>query len=161
AHDLALRSDDDAIGIDPQAHRPIGKGSWDTVAIALQMHEAGRSDALGVLDKAVKEPGNWHQTPCFLGPEIGDRAVHLSVWGLRPKRFATRLEPFIQSLQRCKAGYRLEEAMPRILHVLLDLSLLPAGRRIAELGLEEIVAGHRLEANVDVTILAAADLVDR
>jgi len=51
--------------------------------------------------------------------------------------------------------------MPRILYVLLDLSLLPAGCRIAELGFEEIVAGHRLEADIDVAILAAANLVDR
>ena len=51
--------------------------------------------------------------------------------------------------------------MTRILDVLLDLSLLPAGRRIAELGFEEVVAGHRHEADVDVALLAAPDLVDR
>lgn len=51
--------------------------------------------------------------------------------------------------------------MTRILNVLLDLSLLPAGSRIAELGFEQLMTGHRLEADVDVTLFAAADLVDR
>ncbi len=50
--------------------------------------------------------------------------------------------------------------MARILDVLLDLPLLPAGGRIAELGLEQEVADHRREAGVDLPLLAAADLVD-
>lgn len=50
--------------------------------------------------------------------------------------------------------------MTGILHVLLDLSLLPSGRWIAELGLEHVVAGHCHEADVDVALLATADLVD-
>jgi len=51
--------------------------------------------------------------------------------------------------------------MTSVLDVLLDLPFLPARRRVAELGLEEIVAGHRQEADVDIALLAAADLVDR
>ena len=51
--------------------------------------------------------------------------------------------------------------MARILDVLLDLPLLPARGRIAELGFVEVVAGHGREAGVDLTVLAAADLVDR
>ncbi|SJM32661.1 TnpA8 (fragment) [Mesorhizobium delmotii] len=51
--------------------------------------------------------------------------------------------------------------MAGILDILLDLPLLPARGRIAELGLEEIVAGHSLEAGIDLTILATADPIDR
>ena len=51
--------------------------------------------------------------------------------------------------------------MAGVLDVLLDLPLLPAGRRIAELRLEQEVADHGCEPCVDLAVLAAADLVDR
>jgi len=54
----------------------------------------------------------------------------------------------------------LPEPVTSILDVLLDLSLLPARCRIAELELEQVVAGHGQEAGVDVPLLAATDLVD-
>ena len=50
--------------------------------------------------------------------------------------------------------------MAGVLDVLLDLPLLPAGRRIAELGLEQEVADHGREARVDLPLLAAPDPVD-
>ena len=49
--------------------------------------------------------------------------------------------------------------MASILNILLDLALLPARRWIAELGLEQIVAGHRHEADIDVALLATSDFV--
>ena len=45
--------------------------------------------------------------------------------------------------------------------VLLDLPLLPARRRIAEIGFEQEVADHGREPRVDLALLTAADLVDR
>ena len=51
--------------------------------------------------------------------------------------------------------------MAGMLNVLLDLSLLPARGRIAELGLEQILAGHGREAGIDLSFLAAADPVHR
>src|SRR3984885_15271319 len=50
--------------------------------------------------------------------------------------------------------------MARVPDVFLDLPLLPAGSRIAELRLEQEVADHGLEARVDLALLSAADLVD-
>src|SRR5690606_12877383 len=80
---------------------------------------------------------------------------------LRPELLAAAFQPVVQCFQRGKAGDRLRETMTGILDVLLDLTLLPAGSWIAELGFEEIVAGHGHEADIDITVLAAADLVDR
>ncbi|MNE44199.1 hypothetical protein D3C80_1384160 [compost metagenome] len=48
-----------------------------------------------------------------------------------------------------------------ILNVLLDLSLLPACGGIAELGRKDVVVRHRLEADVDLPFLAAANTIDR
>lgn len=50
--------------------------------------------------------------------------------------------------------------MAGILDILLDLPLFPAGSRVTELRLEQIMAGHGLKADVDVTLLATPDLVD-
>src|SRR3990167_309900 len=51
--------------------------------------------------------------------------------------------------------------MARILNVLLDLAFFPARSRIAELGLEHVMADHRRKPRVDGPDLAASDLVDR
>ena len=50
--------------------------------------------------------------------------------------------------------------MTGILYVLLNLPFLPAGSGVAELRLEQEVAHHGREADVDLAFLAAADLVD-
>jgi hypothetical protein len=57
--------------------------------------------------------------------------------------------------------YQVQDQVAGVLHVLLDLSLLPTGRRIAKLGLEEVVAGHCQEPGVDLTRLARAGPVHR
>ena len=94
-NDLALRGNHDTIRIDPKAHRSIGEGRRHAVAIALQMDEAGRCNALGILDKPVKRPGNRHERRCFLSPDVGDGAAHLTVWGLRPQFLAALLQPVV------------------------------------------------------------------
>ncbi|MNE41194.1 hypothetical protein D3C80_1352530 [compost metagenome] len=99
ADDLALRSNHDTIRIDPQAHRSIGEGCRDAVAIALQMDEAGRRDPLGIFDEAVERPGNRHQRQSLLSPDVGDGATHLSVRGLCPERLAPKLQPVVQGIQ--------------------------------------------------------------
>src|SRR5471030_1281560 len=49
--------------------------------------------------------------------------------------------------------------MAAILNVLLDLALLPTGRRVAELSIEQVMTDHRAEARVDISQLAAAHLI--
>ena len=74
ADDLPLGDDDDPVRIDPQAHRAVGEGGRHAVAIALEMDEAGRRNALGVFDEAVERPRRWHQVADLLGPHISNRA---------------------------------------------------------------------------------------
>ncbi len=50
--------------------------------------------------------------------------------------------------------------MPGIPHVLLDLSLLPAGGRISERRLEYVVVCHRKEPHVDLPVLPATDAIN-
>src|SRR3546814_17451438 len=54
AQDLPLGRDDQPIGIDPQAHWPVRKGSRNAIAIALERDQAGGRHALGMLDKAIE-----------------------------------------------------------------------------------------------------------
>ncbi len=42
ANDLSFCGDHNTVWVNPEAYRPIGEGRRDAVAIALQMHEAGR-----------------------------------------------------------------------------------------------------------------------
>lgn len=104
----------------------------DSIAVALQMHYAGWGDPFRIFDKPVERPGNGHESQRFFGPDVGNSAAHLTMWGLCPELLAAKLKPVVQVFQRWKAYDRLKETMTGILNILLDLSLLPAGRRIAE-----------------------------
>ena len=54
----------------------------------------------------------------------------------------------------------MPDTMPGILDILLDLALLPAGGRVTELCLKDVVADHGGEACVDVACFTDANLVD-
>ena len=95
ADDLPFGGDDDALGIDPHADRAIGEGRRDAVAIALQMDQARRRDALGVFDETVERPGKRHQVPRFFRPGVGDRASLRAVQRLSPQLPAARLQPIV------------------------------------------------------------------
>src|SRR3546814_18047070 len=73
AYDLPLGDDQEVIGIDAQADGPIGEGRRHAVAVALQMHEAGRPDPLAIFTEAIARPT--HRQPAFrlIGPGIGGR----------------------------------------------------------------------------------------
>ena len=73
---------------------------------------------------------------------------------LRPLRDTTRFEPGIQRIEIGEARHGLPQPSARILHVLLDLALLLAGSRIAELRIEQVMAGHGCEPGIDLTYLA-------
>lgn len=60
--DLAFGHDDQAVGINLQAHGPVGIRGRHAVAIALKVNQAGGRDSFGMLDKAVKWPRHGHRT---------------------------------------------------------------------------------------------------
>ena len=74
---------------------------------------------------------------------------------------ARLFQPGIERIQILEGRCALPDAMPGVLNILLDLSLLPARGRIAELGFEQKVADHGLETGVDVPGLAFPDSIHR
>src|SRR6185437_9482616 len=95
ADDLSLGGDNDALGIDSYADWTIGEGGRHAVAIAVQMDQARRRNALGVFDEAVERPGKRHQVLRFFRPGIGDRASLRAVRRQCPKLSASRLQPVV------------------------------------------------------------------
>jgi len=158
---LSLGGDDDPLGVDAQADGPVGKGCRHAVAIALEVDEAGRRHPLALLDEAVEGRRRRHQGGALFCPDIGNRARQRAMRDLAPEFDAAPFEPGVQGRQIGKVRHWLPEPVARVLDVLLDLPLLPARRRITELRLEDIVAGHGEEAEVDLPLLAPADAIDR
>jgi len=70
-------------------------------------------------------------------------------------------QPDIQRCQIREVRHLLPQPRSRILDVLLDLPLLPARGGIAELGRKNVVVRHCQEADVDLSLLAAANAIDR
>ena len=157
---LSVGDDEDAVGINAQTDWAVGEGRRHAVAVALQMDEASRRNAFGVLDEAVERSRHSHQMLDFLGPNVGDRAGLRSVRRHSPQLPALFLQPVVERIQGREARHGLPKPMTGVLHVLLDLPLLPTGGWIAELSLEKIMADHGRETDVDLSLLAAADLVD-
>lgn len=104
ANDLSLCDDHNTVWINPWAYRSIGEGHRDAVAIALQMHDAGRRDTLGVFDEPIERPGNGHERGSFFRLDVGNGATYLTVWGLRPVLLAALLEPIVQASSDVKRG---------------------------------------------------------
>ena len=82
-----------------------------------------------------------------------------------PLRDALLLKPDVEGIKirETSAGgiEWLPQTAARILNVFLNLSLLPARGRIAEVCLEQVVTGQRGKSGVDLPRFAATDLVDR
>lgn len=78
-----------------------------------------------------------------------------------PQVLAVLLQPEVQRCQIREVGHLLPQAWTGILNVFLDLPFLPARSRIAELRCKDVVVRHRKEPDVDLSLLAPADAIDR
>ena len=102
--DLPLGHDGDPFGVNPQADRPVGEGGRHAVAIAIEVHQARRGDALGLFNKAIEGPPQCHQAPDLAGMHIGDTAWKAAMHDLAPLCDALLFEPGVQAIEVREAG---------------------------------------------------------
>ncbi len=95
------------LGVDPQADRAVGERRWHAVAVAFEVHEAGRRHPCGVLDEAIEGASQPHQAGRLLGMHIGNSAWQHAVLDLAPLLDTAPLEPVIERVQIGKAGHLL------------------------------------------------------
>lgn len=160
AYDLAFGRYDKTIRVNPQADRTVRERSRHRIAVAVEGDKTSWRYALDLLDKAIEGPAQRHQAGRFLGMHIGHSAGHGAMLDLAPLGDALSFQPSVQFSQTREAGHRLPQPAPGILDILLDLTLLPARSRIAEIRLEKIMAGHCSEPGIDLPRLPRPDLVD-
>ena len=69
-------------------------------------------------------------------------------------------QPRIQRSQIGEVWHALQHLMSGVADVLLDLAFLPSRRRIAKLGLINVVVRHGEEADIDLSFFAAANTIN-
>src|SRR6185437_11807317 len=81
---------------------------------------------------------------------------------LLPGLLASLGKPYVQDLKRLPPDTDciVPNLSAPVLDVLLNDAFLPAGRTVAELRLEQVVAAHRMEARVDSSLLTRPNLID-
>ena len=79
---------------------------------------------------------------------------------LEPQLLAASFQPYIQCRNIRELRHGLPKPVAGILNILLDLAFLPPCGRVAKLGLEHVVAGHRKEPGVDLPFLAPANTIN-
>ena len=84
----------------------------------------------------------------------------IAMRSLGPQELAAIFQPDVQRIHIRKGGHGLPEPVAGIAHILLDLTFLPPCRWIAELGIKDIMAGHRQEPCVCIPRLSDTNPVD-
>jgi hypothetical protein len=186
ADDLPLGRDHEPGGVDPQADRAVGERGRHAIAVPFEADQTGRRHPLALLDEAVKGRRCRHQGRLLQGPDLRDGPRQRAMCAL-PQLDAALLEPGIQCRQVRKVRHQVQDQVAGMPHTFFSTcpcasglepspvvartsgaptgnrhtGAVPAGRRIAELRLEDIVAGHRQEPGIDLTRLAGAHPVHR
>lgn len=101
-----------------QSGEMMGEGGQHAVAVAFQMHEAGRRPllgVLGVLDEAVERPSYRHQAPPLQGIRFGDAAGQNPVQDFTPALDAAGLQPCAEGEQIFEPRHALPNLPPGVL----------------------------------------------
>ena len=122
---LAFGDEHDPAGVDAQTDGPVGERRRHAVAVALEVHEACRRDAFGVFNETIERLAHRHQVWPLL-PTMHPIVVSCSGCALLPQRTHVG-QPVVERRERTERRHLLPEPTARILDVLLDLPLLPAG----------------------------------
>jgi len=160
-HDAVLR-DVDALGIGMNVDRPPDGLGGDRVLVAIEAHEAGLGDRGADGVEAVEGAAIRHEDRPLGLQHLEDRLLLLLRMSLR-LRVGDALvgEPPVEIVERLEDGARREEPLADHTHLVLDLSLLPARRRRARGGLDQMVAHQPLEAVIELALLADEHSIDR
>jgi len=78
-----------------------------------------------MFDEAIKEPAQWHQACLLIRPHISNGAKQRPMLDVAPCLNTAFLKPVVQGINVGKGRHALPESTATILHVLLNLTLLP------------------------------------
>ena len=160
--DLAVLPKLDTLSIGADLNRPTNGATVNRVTVFVEPDQAGLRDGCRHGMEAIKRADVWHQAGALGLEHFPDCLVSkLLMWmGLGPCQ-ATVLKPCVKIGITLETRSRHEEPSPDYANLVLDLSLLPAGRRGAGDRLDKVMAAHLLETPIISTVTANKDRVYR
>jgi len=154
----AILPDDDPLGIGMHIDRTTNGSRQDRVFVVVEPHRAGLRDGGRHAVEAIEAADIGHQMRAFGLEHLPDRLVGLFHMAVRlGVGHAFVQQPGVQLVQTLHPQPRCEEPFSHQPDLVLDLTLLPTGRRGAGDGLDKIVAAHLQEAAVVMPLFASED----
>ena len=150
--------------IGAQTHHGIDPFAGHAVAIALEVNQSGGGDTGGLFHIPVEGFGQGHEVAAFLLPDIcHGQFTPFGMGQFLPTVHTDLAQPGVEFVQISPSPFAsfAPDVTSSVLNVLLHPTFLPAAGDVAEIGLEEVVAGHGVESGVDVACLAFANFVHR
>src|ERR1700761_3010498 len=160
--DCAILTNDNTVGVGLDLNRAADSPRGNRIFVIVKADQAGlRNRGLGGV-KAVERTGDGHELRALRLENLPDRAVgQLGVVVRLGISDALVKQPGIQLLIARHPQPWREETLADDPNLVLDLPLLPAGRRRAGNRLDQIMTAHLQKAAVELTVLAEKHGLDR